>query len=158
KVHANEPEGVERFRISCSSAYRLFEPRCRLLHLPPARSAPSAFERARFRVRRDARGLVVGTEGFLEAMHQLERMAELDPRDRIVRQPALELLHLSLRPIEIAGRGEHADIETPRVDVFWMLGQLLSQRLERLRLAMHADELRGPLNRRRCPAPRQKAE
>ena len=106
-MQTNDAERVERLGVARAALDRLFEPRLRELDLAPSRRAHPAFERARGRIRRDARGLVVLGERFVEFVRELVRVTELDLRRRIAFLHArAKLLDLRLRRAEIAVEAE----------------------------------------------------
>ena len=157
-VQTNETERVEDLGVVGAAPHRLLEARQRVLGLSPAGAPHAAFARARRRRRRDARCGVIRREGLVVAMGQLEGVSELDPRDGIVGEPALQLRHLEPRRLEIAGEGEHAHEEPPRAEVVGLPRELRAQEDDRLPFPVHAYELLRAIDgSRRCAAAGKRA-
>lgn len=110
---------------------RLLETRTCELPLPPASRAQAPGSRSEWIPRRHLGRSVVHRERFVVAVRELERVAELDPRDGAARpRVTRELFSLAPSPAEIPLEAEDSDEQAPRRHVFGVGAQaLLEQRL-----------------------------
>ena len=146
EVHADEAEDVEGLGVVGAALHRFGQALLRFFGLVPARAAHAAFARAFGGIWRELGGCVVGREGLVEALRDLERVAHLDPRRRIVRALLLEDLDLLARAVEVAGEREDADEEAARGDVVGVLREIVAQRRDGFGLTVEADELLGAID------------
>lgn len=100
---------MEDLGVVRAATNRFIQARGRFLGFVPSSGAHPSFPRTGGIAWGDARGRVVGGEGFVESMRDLEGVPELDPWHRLVRHPPREVVDLAFRRVEIAREREDAN-------------------------------------------------
>lgn len=125
ETDSDEPERVPDLGGARVAPERLFETGPSELCLAPAGSAEAALPGAGRIARRDFGGPVVKGERIIVLMSDLERVSELDPRDRARRtKPRREHRRLRTRLSEVPHRGLEPNEEPAFRDRFGMLCQV----------------------------------
>ncbi len=137
KMDANEAERMPGLDIMGAPANRFDQTGLRLLRDPPASTTHPPFSRAIRKVRGGSRRIVVGFEGLIVEMGQLEGVTEFDVRQRITgRKPFRKLTDLDTRRAKVPHRREHANEKLPRREIVGVGAKALAECCDGVLLAM----------------------